>query len=82
MELISVGELKSKFIELAGTGNLERILVTSTSPESIAVCFRPESKAFQEDAATIFSSDGVSSPQTCKSQTSGTAGVDCYFCVQ
>lgn len=81
-ELINVGELKNKFIELAGTGNLAKVLVTSTSVEHLAVCYKAESKSFQEDPVTIFGSDGVTSATTCKSQTSGTAGADCYYCVQ
>lgn len=81
-ELINVGELKNKFVELAQTGNLAKIYVTSTGPEQIAVCFRPESKSFQEDPVNIFGSDGQASAATCKSQTSGTSGSDCYYCVQ
>lgn len=81
-ELINVGELKNKFVELAGTGNLAKIYVTSTAAENISVCFKPESKSFQEDPVNFFGSDGVTSATTCKSQTSGTAGIDCYYCVQ
>ena len=81
-ELVTVGELKERFMELAGTSNLVKILVTSTDPEQIAVCYMPESKAFQEDNATIYTTDGQTSTTVCKSQTSGTAGTDCYFCVQ
>src|SRR3989344_2904925 len=36
-ELVTVGELKERFMELAGTSNLVKILVTSTDPEQIAV---------------------------------------------
>ncbi len=81
-ELISVGELKNKFSDLAGTANLAKILVTSTANEHLAVCYKAESKSFQEDPVTIFGSDGVTSATTCKSQTSGTGGADCYYCVQ
>lgn len=82
-ELVVVGELKNRFQDLAGTGNLAKIFVTATSAESVAVCFRPESKAFQEDLNTIYDSSGVAqSGTTCKSQTSGTAGSECYFCIQ
>ncbi len=81
-ELINVGELKNKFVELAGTGNLAKIFTTSTGPEHLAVCFKPESKSFQEDPVNFFSSDGQTSGTTCKSQTSGTSGIDCYYCVQ
>lgn len=81
-ELMTVGELKARFPELAGTGNLAKIYVNSTSDEHVAVCFAPESKSFQEDANTIYQSDGSTSTTTCKSQTTGTGGIDCYFCIQ
>ena len=81
-DLINAGELKNRFIDLAGTGNLAKIYITSTSSEHVASCFKPESKSFQEDPVTLFASDGQTSGTTCKSQTSGTAGTDCYYCVQ
>jgi prepilin-type N-terminal cleavage/methylation domain-containing protein len=79
--LIGAGELKNQFIQLAGTGNLAKIFVSSTSPTNVSVCFKPESKSFQIDPATIFASDGQTSGVTCKSQTS-VGGTDCYYCVQ
>lgn len=81
-ELMTVGELKARFPELAGTGNLAKIYVNSTSDEHVSVCFTPESKAFQEDANTIYVSDGSTSTNTCKSQTTGQNGTDCSFCIQ
>lgn len=78
---ISAGELKARFEELAGTANLAKIVVTSTSPENVSVCFRPESKSFQADPVTQFASDGQTSSVTCKSQTSS-GGTDCYLCIQ
>lgn len=81
-ELMNVGELKNRFPDLAGTGNLDKIYVNSTSGENLSVCFKPESKSFQEDLNTVYGSDGVTSGVTCKSQTSGSAGADCYFCIQ
>lgn len=81
-ELITVGELKNRFQELAGSGNLAKIYVNSTSGEHIASCFQPESKAFQEDLNTIYDSSGATSGVACKSQTTGTAGSDCWFCIQ
>ncbi len=79
--LIGAGELKNQFIQLAGTGNLAKIYMSSTSVEHMAVCFKPESKGFQIDPATIFASDGQTSGATCKSQTS-VGGTDCFYCVQ
>lgn len=81
-ELMTVGELKNRFPDLAGTGNLNKIYINSTSPEHISVCFKPESKGFQEDLNTIYGSDGITSTPVCKSQTSGVSGTDCYFCIQ
>ena len=79
--LMNAGELKNRFMELAGTGNLAKIYVSSTSPEHIATCFKPESKAFQVDPNTQYASDGQTSGSTCKSQTSS-GGTDCFFCIQ
>lgn len=81
-ELINAGELKNRFIELAGTGNLAKVIVTSTSPDNVTTCFKPESKSFQEDLNTIYDLSGGVMASGCKSQTSGTGGSDCYFCVQ
>ncbi len=78
--LMDTGELKSRFIDLAGTGNLAKIYVTSTSGEQEAVCFMPESKSFQADPNTLYDATGGTSITNCKSQVSG--GTSCYFCVQ
>lgn len=80
-DLVSAGELKNRFMDLAGTGNLAKVLVTSTAPEHMATCFKPESKSFQIDPNTVYSSDGAAVASGCKSQTS-VGGTDCYFCVQ
>jgi len=79
--LIQAGELKNRFIDLAGSNNLAKIFVTSTSPEHESVCFRPESKSFQADPVTIYDQTaGTTNIATCKSQPGGTA--DCYLCIQ
>lgn len=80
-ELINAGELKARFMELAGTDNVNKIYVTSSAADHIAVCFKPESKAFQKDNNTIYN-DGGTSVTGCKSQTSGTGGSDCHYCFQ
>lgn len=80
--LTNAGELKSNFVTLAGTGNLALILVTSTSASQIGVCFAPQSKSFQVDPATLYDSSGGTSITNCKSGTAGTAGTNCYYCVQ
>lgn len=82
-ELMNVGELKNRFPDLAGTGNLAKIYVNSTSAEHLSTCFAPESKAFQEDLNTIYDQSGAAvTDSSCKSQQSGTGGTSCYFCVQ
>lgn len=78
-ELVSSGELKNRFADLAGTGNLLKIWLYSPTAENLAVCFKPESKAFQIDPNTIYDQTGGQT-LTCKSQTS--TGTDCYYCIQ
>jgi prepilin-type N-terminal cleavage/methylation domain-containing protein len=78
--LVNAGELKNNFMNLAGTGNLAKIYVNSTSSEHVAVCYKPESKGFQIDPNTIYDISGGTSIATCKSATGGTS--DCYYCIQ
>jgi prepilin-type N-terminal cleavage/methylation domain-containing protein len=79
--LEAAGELKKGFASLAGTGNLFKVKVTSTAAEHMAVCFQPESKAFQIDNNTKYdSSGGTSTMASCKSAT--TPGIDCSFCIE
>ena len=80
--LISAGELKDKFVQLAGTGNLALIYVSSTDASHIAVCFQPQSKSFSVDPAALYDISGGTSITNCKSGTAGTAGTTCYYCVQ
>lgn len=77
--LVNAGELKNRFMDIAGTGNLAKVLVTSTAVDSLAVCFSPESKSFQANANTVYSSDAIAQTTGCKSQ--GGTGL-CYYCVQ
>lgn len=79
--LMNAGELKTRFPDLAGTGNLAKIYVTSTSAESVSVCYRPESKGFQIDPNTIYDISGGTSIDNCKSVTS-VGATDCYYCIQ
>lgn len=80
--LQNAGELKSNFMGLAGTGNLSKIYVTSTGAESIAVCFRPESKGIQNDPNTIYDASGNSTTGCTSQQTGGATGAACYYCIQ
>ena len=80
--LITAGELKNRFTELAGTANLARVSLSSTSATHMAVCFLPESKSFQIDPNTVYDVSGTVLPaNTCKGQSPpGTS--DCNFCIQ
>jgi len=77
--LVTAGELKQRFAELAGTVNLSKMYLNSTSAESLNVCFRPESKSFQIDPNTIYGADG-SVAANCVSQV-GPTGSQCYYCI-
>lgn len=78
--LTAAGELKSGFLNTVGAANLAKIYVTSTASDQMAVCYKPESKAFQVDRATMYGSSGVTSA-TCKSLV-GPTGADCFYCIQ
>lgn len=92
-QIINAGELKSGFATLANA-QLTKIFVTgvsglaaNTSP-SIAVCYKPTSKAFQADPNTKYCANGIvqgaagcaQAANTCKSTLA--TGVDCYWCIQ
>lgn len=78
--LITAGELKERFMDLAGDANLAKVFVTSTADEHLAVCYSPESKSFQVDPSTQYDDNGTAIAG-CKSATP--PGVnDCYFCIQ
>ena len=82
--LVNAGELKDKFTQLAGTGNLDKIYVTSTDATHVSVCFVPESKSFQVDPNTMYATDGQlggTDAGGCKTFDS-TNGTDCAFCIQ
>lgn len=84
--IVGAGELKAGFAQLAGTGNLSKIRVTSIASgatrSTVAVCYQPESKSFQNDQNTKYNNDGNlwTGVTACKSQTSS-GGTDCYWCV-
>jgi prepilin-type N-terminal cleavage/methylation domain-containing protein len=84
--VITAGELKEKFVDLATTGRLEKVLITSTAPatgnkEQISVCFAPESKAFRNDDNAMFDAAGVTVADV--SSCTGRGGsATCYWCVQ
>lgn len=73
--IITTGELKQKFVELATTGRLAKISVYSSGADHISVCFRPDSKSFRNDQNTIFNASGETEAGC---PTAGT----CFWCVQ
>lgn len=84
----NAGELKEKFIELATTGRLAKVTITSTSPatgakEQISVCYAPESKSFRNDDNTMFDASGVTIGTANLSNCTGRGGSNtCYWCMQ
>ncbi len=80
-QIISAGELKPEFIELAGSGNLSKIFMTSTADsngvrQNISTCFLPESKSFANEANSKFGKDGIASSGCVSTSPGGTA---CYW---
>ncbi|MCL5071216.1 MAG: type II secretion system GspH family protein [Actinobacteria bacterium] len=74
--LASVGELKSKFFDLASESRLAKIDVYMVSSDQVSVCFKPESKNFKLDNNTQFNVSGVMAAG-CNTSTSA-----CYWCIQ
>lgn len=83
-KVIEAGELKPEFIQLAGSGNLDKIFLTSTADvngvrQNVSVCFLPESKSFASEANSKFTSAGLDGTG-CKATAGGTAS--CYWCIK
>ncbi len=81
-EIVNTGELKSDFVQLAGSGTLSKIYVNGNNTSaSVSVCFKPTAKSFINDPNTKFESNGIEvTGNACKSQ--GGARTDCYWCVR
>ena len=83
-QIISAGELKPEFIELAGAGSLGKIFITSTADinnvrQNISVCFLPESKSFANDVNSKFGRNGQVSAGCLATEAGGTA---CFWCMK
>ncbi len=81
-QIISAGELKPEFIQLAG-GNLNSIYLTSTANagvrQNVSVCFLPGSKSFANESNAKYGVDGnVSSG--CLATAAG--GSTCFWCIK
>ncbi|MBI2074526.1 MAG: type II secretion system protein [Candidatus Levybacteria bacterium] len=75
--LVGDGELKPGFTTVTNT--LKEILVSGNANDVIA-CFKPQSKAQQRDANTIYNSSGTAT--TGCASTSGSSGTYCYWCAK
>lgn len=71
--IVTAGELKTDFIELAG-GNTTKVFVTgSEANATVSVCFKPTAKSFVNDANNKYTQTGAAS---CTGYT------NCYWCVK
>lgn len=79
-DLTMAGELKSDFVQMAGSTRLAQINLYSPTGNNVWLCFKPGSKGFQKDANTYFdSAGGTADSASCKTY-GGT--VDCYWCMK
>ncbi len=78
--MVSAGELKSDFTTIQ-SASLGKVFVSgSQANNTVAVCYRPASKSFQNDPNTKFKQDGsLEQASTCKSAG---ANQDCWWCIQ
>lgn len=81
--VISAGELKPEFVQLAGSG-LDSIFITSTADsnnaiQNASVCFLPKSKSFANEANSKYGKDGIASAG-CAATAAG--GTTCYWCIK
>lgn len=76
--IVTTGELKTDFEELAGTGTLGKIYVSgSNTNATVSVCYKPTAKSFIADSNTKFTQAGVG---TCGAADPTHA--TCYWCVK
>lgn len=82
-KVIDAGELKPDFVALAGSGNLDKIFLTSTADangtrQNVSSCFLPESKSFAAEANSKYGANGEVS-SGCKATGGATS---CYWCIK
>ncbi|KKP68391.1 MAG: hypothetical protein UR68_C0017G0004 [Candidatus Roizmanbacteria bacterium GW2011_GWA2_35_19] len=76
-EVITTGELKSDFEDLAGDATLAKIFVTGDdATATVAVCYRPTSKSFLADPNSKYDASGVET--VCAVGNLAT----CFWCVK
>ncbi len=77
--IVTTGELKTDFVELAG-GQLSSIWITGTNdPPTVAACYKPTSKSFASNANTKFNQNGTISTTGCPT---GNPADNCYYCIK
>lgn len=85
IKVISAGELKPEFIQLAGSGNLAKIFLTSTelavgvARQNVSTCFLPESKSFAAEANAKYGANGEIIAGCRATDDAGTA---CFWCIK
>lgn len=82
-QIISAGELKPEFIQLAG-GQLNNIWLTSTADvngirQNVSTCFLPSSKSFSNDPNAKYNKDGSMGTNCLATAAGGTA---CFWCLK
>lgn len=80
--MVSAGELKNGFVDLAGTGNLAKIYVYQPTTDKAVVCFQPESKSFRVDPNTVYDRMGNTAGLQCLANPNAQSPTACYFCIQ
>jgi prepilin-type N-terminal cleavage/methylation domain-containing protein len=84
-DIISAGELKPEFVQLAA-GNLDSIYLTSTTDgtiqQNVAVCFQPQSKSFMNDKNSKFSQSAVIEGNCLGVNPGSTGASGCFWCVK
>ncbi len=79
--IVTTGELKADFVQLAG-GQLGNIWVTGLNdPPSVAACYKPTSKSFSSNGNTKFNKDGTLASQQSGCPT-GNPADNCYYCIK
>jgi prepilin-type N-terminal cleavage/methylation domain-containing protein len=76
LAIVDAGELKTQFLELVGTANLNRMFLSSNGTDNEIVCFQPESKSFRSDNNTKYDSSG----NTIANCPNGTSTL-CHWCI-
>ncbi len=75
--LIDQGELRSSFENSTDLANIHISVPDADDPNNVVICYRPESKAKQNDPNTSFDATGAISGTQCENNGGDT---QCYWC--